>query len=161
MRIRALCLLTGVLLLAGCGETVQETLPPETQSITQSSEEYITVNGKEKVLADSVRLIAGYTRDKVVQFKHFYDFGLWDERPIGFSGSVWLDGEMLDSSEYCFYGYADNDTIAMKLTRGKQLTGSTLKIEAGSVIFYDDEAVSVQETFEAVWDGEAWTESRQ
>lgn len=160
---RKLCVLLAlvqVLMMASaCGATVtepaqttrQETLPDE------PAKQYITVDGKQKERMGTVELTAGYTKDNLVQFTDFYDFGLHDERPLGFWGSVYLNGSKLDSSEYRFDGYPDNTTIVLKLYRGKQLTGNVLTVDADSVIYYDDEAIVVAKTFNAMWDGEVWT----
>lgn len=148
-----------LILLSACGGTAN--VPDETvaqENMTSiPGKQYLTVDGKEKELVGSAKLTAGYTKDTLVQFTDFYDFGLWDERPLGFSGKIYLNGSELDSSQYRFDGYEDNTTIVLKLYRGKQLTGNTLTVEADSVVYYDDEAVIVSETFSAVWDGEEWT----
>lgn len=128
-----------------------------TQIPEPPAKQYITVDGEEKELVSKTALTPGYTIDNAVQFTNFYDFGLWDERAIGFSGNVYLNGTKLSSSDYRFDGYADNTTIVLKVFHGYQLIGNVLTVEAGSVIFYDDEAVTVAETFCAMWDGEAWT----
>lgn len=144
-----------LLMLTACGETDDSTV--FTAEPTQASAQYITVNDKQMELIGSAELIAGYTTDTLVQFKDFYDFGLRDERPLGFSGTGCLNGNVLSSSEYRFDGYPDNTTIVLKLFRDLQLKDNVLTVEAGSVIFYGDQAMELEKTFQAVWDGETWS----
>lgn len=141
-------------LLSGCGKAPQ---PVQTQPPTTESKQYITVNNKEKELVGTRKLTTHYTRDTLVQFKDFYDFGLRDQRPLGFSGKIYLNGVELSSSEYRFDGYPDKTIIVLNLFMGKQLKDNVLTVEEGAVIFYDDEAVVIPETFCGVWDGEKWT----
>lgn len=158
---KKLCVMLALLLmlLSACGGTAdapaqtvgQETLPDP------PSKQHITTDGKERELVDTLELTAGYTKDNLVQFTDFYDFGLRDERPLGFSGNVYLNGSKLDSGDYRFDGYPDNTTIVLKLFNGNTLTGNFLTVEAGSVIYYDDEAIVLAKTFHAIWNGEEWT----
>ncbi len=145
-----------MMLLSACGsaagtpgQTVfQETVP---------AGEYITTDGKERELVGTVTLNAGYTQDNLVQFTDVYDFGLRDERPLGFSGKVYLNGKELESGDFRFDGYPDNTTIVLKLYSDLHLTGNVLTVAADSVIYYDKEAVLVEGDFHARWDGEKWT----
>lgn len=148
-----------LMLLSACGGTADA--PTQEELPTPPAGQYITVDGRQKELVRSAELTAGYTKDDLVQFTDFYDFGLRDERPLGFSGNVYLNGSELDSSDYRFDGYPDNTTIVLKLYHGKQLTGNVLTVEADSVIYYDAAAILVEKTFQAVWDGEEWTAVEQ
>lgn len=157
---KTVCMLVALLqlfLLTACsGQNALSEDAPETAPHLPDKT-YITVQDKQMELLGSRELQAGYTQDNLVQFLDFFDFGLRDERPLGFSGKVYLNGTQLSSNEYRFDGYPDLTTIVLKLFQGHQLTGNTLTVEENSVIFYDREAIVIKTTFQAKWDGEKWT----
>lgn len=154
-RLCTVLVLFQVIMLCGCGAEAPSATLPDT-AVTQPQKQFITVDGKQKELAGSTELIAGYTQDNLVQFTDFYDFGLRDERPLGFSGKVSINGIELSSAEYRFDGYPDISTIVLKLYQGNLLTSNILTISENSVIFYDRQAVVIKTAFNAMWDGEKW-----
>ena len=114
--------------------------------------QYVTLeDGSVKTVENKVALEPGYTANGVVQFLHVNDFGVKaDDIPLGFEGTVMLDGEIVHSP--LFVGYPSNTTIALKVPH----QGRLLTIMKGSVIWYGDKAVVVTETFNQKWNGSSW-----
>ena len=118
--------------------------PPATEYITLS-------DGSQKIVENKVTLEAGYTANGVVQFLNVNDFGVAaDDTPLGFEGTIMLDGQKLHSGS--FVGYPQNTTIALKAPH----QGKLLTILKGTVIYYGDKAVVVNQTFNQKWDGSSW-----
>ena len=115
--------------------------------------EYVTLaDGSVKTVQNKVELEAGYTANGVVQFLNVYDFGVSaSDTPLGFEGTVMLDGELVRAP--LFVGYPTNTTIALKAPH----QGRLLTILKDSVIYSGDSAVVVAKTFNAKWDGSRWT----
>ena len=115
--------------------------------------EYVTLaDGSVKKVENKVVLQAGYTASGVVQFTNVYDFGVSaDDTPLGFEGTLMLDGELVHSP--IFVGYPKNTTIALKVSHQDKL----VTILKGAVIYSGDTAVVVAETFNARWNGSSWT----
>ncbi len=116
--------------------------------------EYVTLaDGSVKRVENKVVLQAGYTASGVVQFTNVYDFGVsQDDAPLGFEGTVMLDGEIL--YDPVFVGYPNNTTIALKASHQDKL----LTILKDAVIYQGDSAVVVSQTFNAKWNGSSWTQ---
>ena len=115
------------------------------------AKEYITVNGEQKELVGRVTLQAGYTTEAVVQFLNVQDFGVpADDTALGFAGKVLLDGK--EQKNINLVGYANNTTIGLKIFH----SGKTLTVMKDAVIYYEDQAVMVEKTFNAKWDGTKW-----
>ena len=114
--------------------------------------EYVTLaDGSVKTVQNKVELEPGYTANGVVQFLNVNDFGVSaSDTPLGFEGTVMLDGEQVRSP--LFVGYPSNTTIALKAPH----QGCVLTILKDSVIYYGDSAVVVTKTFNAKWDGTKW-----
>ncbi len=114
--------------------------------------QYVTLaDGSVKTVESSIILTPGFTSDGVVQFTDVYNFGLpADDTPLGFEGTVMLDGALAASA--LFVGYPNNTTIALKAPH----QGCLLTILKGSVIYHGDTAVVVAKTFNAKWDGTSW-----
>ena len=113
----------------------------------------IKVNGQSLMCAGSRKLTAGYTNKDVVQFTTFYNFGVSrSDTPLGFSGTVKLDGKTLQSSAVTVVGYPDTDTICFKVPHN----GKVLTIMKDSILYYGGIAVKVEETFNAKWNGSSW-----
>ena len=114
----------------------------------------ITVDGKNLMCAGTRQLIPGYTTKDLVQFTTFYNFGVpRDDTALSFSGKVLLDGKELKNSAVNVVGYPGTDTICFKVVHN----GKILTIMKDSVIYYGGVAVKVQETFNAKWNGSAWS----
>ncbi|MBR4972373.1 MAG: hypothetical protein IKY59_05325, partial [Oscillospiraceae bacterium] len=115
--------------------------------------EYVTLaDGSVKRVENKVVLQAGYTASGVVQFTNVYDFGVSaDDTPLGFEGTLMLDGELVHSP--IFVGYPKNTTIALKVSHQDKL----VTILKGAVIYSGDTAVVVAENFNARWNGSSWT----
>ena len=117
--------------------------------------EYVTVDGVRKEVVAKVGLTEGYTdvSGTIVQFSNVYDFGLTEQGPIGFAGTIMLDGVVIDPSAFRFDGYPSNTTICLNTAHKNKV----LTIMKGSVIHYGDKAVVITETFNKKWDGSTWT----
>ena len=115
--------------------------------------EYVTLSdGSVKKVENKVALQAGYTASGAVQFTNVYDFGVsQDDTPLGFEGTVMLDGEILHDP--VFVGYPNNTTIALKTSH----QGKLVTILEGAVLYQGDAAVVVTKTFNARWDGSSWS----
>ena len=115
--------------------------------------EYVTLaDGSVKKVENKVALQAGYTASGAVQFTNVYDFGVsQDDTPLGFEGTVMLDGEILHDP--VFVGYPNNTTIALKTSH----QGKLVTILEGAVLYQGDAAVVVTKTFNARWDGSSWS----
>ena len=114
-------------------------------------DEYVTVNGEKKLVANKTALTPAYTQKELVQFSNVNDFGVTaDDTPLGFDGIVMLDGVKV--SNVNFVGYLNNTTICLKVPHD----GKLLTILKDSIIYYDDQAVIVTETFNMKWDGSKW-----
>lgn len=106
--------------------------------------EKITVNNEEKTVEKRATMSAGYTQDTLVQFGNFYDFGLpKDNTPINFVGTMYVNGVKI--SEPQVIGYGDNATTIC--FNNLKLPNNTLTIMGGSIIYYGDKAVIIEETF--------------
>ena len=116
--------------------------------------EYVTLaDGSVKRVENKVVLQAGYTASGAVQFTNVYDFAVSEnDTPLGFEGTVMLDGEILHNP--VFVGYPQNTTIALKASH----QGKLLTILQGAVIYHGETAVVVAKTFNAKWDGNSWTQ---
>ena len=113
----------------------------------------IRVNGKSMMCAGTRKLIPGYTTKDLVQFTTFFNFGVRrNDTPLGFSGTVLLDGKKLQSTGFQVVGYPNTDTICFKVPHG----GKVLTIKKDSVIYYGGTAVKVEDTFNAKWNGSRW-----
>ena len=113
----------------------------------------IRVNGKSMMCAGTRKLIPGYTTKDLVQFTTFFNFGVRrNDTPLGFSGTVLLDGKKLQSTGFQVVGYPNTDTICFKVPHG----GKVLTIKKDSVIYYGGVAVKVEDTFNAKWNGSRW-----
>ena len=117
--------------------------------------EYVTVDGVRKEVVAKVSLAEGYTDEAgtLVQFTSVYNFGLTEQGPIGFAGTIMLDGVVIDPSAFQFDGYPSNTTICLNTAHKNKV----LTIMKGSVIHYGDKAVVITETFNKKWDGSTWT----
>ncbi len=119
---------------------------PETQYITLE-------DGTTRELMGNVVLTPGFTMDSLVQFPEIYDFGVpGDSTPIGFQGTVLLQGTKVESPSW--NGYLNSTTIGLEKISH---TGKVVTVMEGSVIYNDTAAVKVKTTFNAVWDGTVWT----
>lgn len=119
---------------------------PETQYITLD-------DGTTRELMATVTLTPGYTADTLVQFPDIYDFGApADSTPIGFQGTVLLQGVKVENP--AFNAYLNSTTVGLEKINHK---GKVVTIVEGSYIYNDTAAVQVQTTFNAVWDGTSWT----
>ena len=120
---------------------------------TAPQKEYVTTADGRKEVVDKISLTAGYTADSLVQFTNVYDFGVAeDNTALGFEGEIYLDGSRVSSVE--ILGYKNNKTIMLNNISHKN---KVLTIKEGAVIYYGDKAVVVAETFNATWNGSAWT----
>ena len=120
---------------------------------TAPQKEYVTTADGRKEVVDKISLTAGYTADSLVQFTNVYDFGVAeDNTALGFEGEIYLDGSRVSSVE--ILGYKNNKTITLNNISHKN---KVLTIKEGAVIYYGDKAVVVAETFNATWNGSAWT----
>ncbi len=116
-----------------------------------SKAEYVTVGGEQKLVVNKTTLTAGYTAESLVQFTNFYDFGVnGQDIPLGIEGTVLLDGEKVDAP--AVVGYENNTTICLKVPHN----GKVLTVKEGAIIYYQDKAVIVKETFNAKWNGSTW-----
>lgn len=120
--------------------------PPTTQYITLA-------DGSERELVDTVELKVHWQDNSYVQFGNFYDFGCGaDNTPIGFEGTVLLDGETVANPQ--FVGYPDTATICLNSINHKD---KVLTIMEGAILYNDTVAVKVKARFNATWDGSEWT----
>ncbi len=119
---------------------------PETQYVTLA-------DGTTRELVGKVTLNPGFTMDSLVQFPEIYDFGApADSTPIGFEGTVLLQGVKV--AEPSVNAYLNSKTIGLEKLNH---TGKVVTVLEGALIYNDQEAVLVKETFNAVWDGTVWT----
>ncbi|MBO5078738.1 MAG: hypothetical protein J6B67_03530, partial [Oscillospiraceae bacterium] len=120
---------------------------PETQ--------YVTLNdGVERELVGKVTLTAGFTLDNLVQFTNVYDFGCpEDSTPIGFQGTVLLQGAEVKNPNVV--GYLNSTTVGIQNLSHK---GKVVTVMEGAYFYNDTQAVLVKNTFNALWDGEKWTQ---
>ena len=119
---------------------------PETQYITLA-------DGTTRELVGKVTLTPGFTMDSLVQFPDIYDFGApEDSTPIGFEGTVLLQGR--EVTDPAVMGYKNSTTIGLERLNHKNLVVTVME---GAIIYNDTEAVLVKTTFNAIWDGAAWT----
>lgn len=106
--------------------------------------EKITVNNEEKTVEKRATMSAGYTQDTLVQFGNFYNFGLAaDNTPINFVGTMYINGVKI--SEPQVIGYGNNATTIC--FNNLKLPNNTLTILGGSIIYYGDKAVIIEQTF--------------
>ena len=119
---------------------------PETQYVTLE-------DGTTRELMANVVLNPGFTMDSLVQFPDIYDFGATaDSTPIGFQGTVLLQGVKVEAPSW--NGYLNSTTIGLEKLNHK---GKVVTVMEGAIIYNDTAAVKVKTTFNAVWDGTAWT----
>ena len=119
---------------------------PETQYITLE-------DGTSRELMANIVLNPGFTMDSLVQFPDIYDFGApADSTPIGFQGTVLLQGVKVEAPSW--NGYLNSTTIGLEKLNHK---GKVVTVMEGAIIYNDTAAVKVKTTFNAVWDGTAWT----
>ena len=117
------------------------------------ADEYVTVGGQEKLVADKVKLTPGYTQKDLVQFTECYDFKVpADNTPLSFEGKILVNGNEIPSDGYHWIGYSNNRTLCLNIPHN----GKVLTIMKDSVIAYGDYALIVTETFNAHWDGTKW-----
>ena len=115
------------------------------------NDEYITVDGSDKLVVNKTELTPGYTQADLVQFTNVNDYGVSaDDTPLGFEGTVLLDG--VEVKTVNFVGYLNTTTVCLKVSHN----GKVLTVMKDSVIYSEDEAVIVTETFNAKWDGSQW-----
>ena len=121
---------------------------------TEPEKEYVTLaDGTTRELVDTLELIPGFTMDSLVQFPNIYDFGApADSTPIGFEGAVLLQGVKVEDP--AFNSYLNSTTVGLEQLNHK---GKVVTVMEGSVLYNDTYAVKVKTTFNAVWDGETWT----
>ena len=87
-----------------------------------------------------------------VQFGNVCDFGVpADNTALSFHGEVLLNGVAVNDVQ--FIGYPGTETICLNNINHP---GQILTIKEGSLIYYEDKAVVVEETFNAIWDGSKW-----
>lgn len=116
-------------------------------------DEYITVDGKKRLVVGKVELTPGYTQSDLVQFTNVNDFGFTaDDTPLGFDGIVRLDG--LTISTVNLVGYKNTTTICLKAPH----EGKVLTIFKDAIIYSGDEAVVVKKTFNMKYNGKKWVE---
>ncbi len=109
---------------------------------TPAEKEYVTIDGEQKELVDTVILREGYATGVLVQFANIYDFGVpTDNTQLTFSGDILVDGTPADVFEVI--GYTNNKTICFNILHGDRV----LTIKEGSYIYYGDKAVKIGETF--------------
>ena len=115
------------------------------------ADEYITVGGSDRLVANKTALIPGYTQHDLVQFTNVNDFGTAsDDTPLSFEGKILLDG--VEVTNVNFVGYPNSTTICLKVPHN----GKVLTVMKDSVIYYGDQAVVVTETFNKKWNGTEW-----
>ncbi len=115
------------------------------------NDEYITVDGSDKLIVNKTELTPGYTQADLVQFTNVNDFGVsTDDAPLGFEGTVLLDGVEVETVN--FVGYLNTTTVCLKVLHN----GQVLTVMKDSVIYSEDEAVIVTDTFNMQWDGSQW-----
>ena len=120
----------------------------------EPEKEYVTLaDGTTRELVDTLELIPGFTMDSLVQFPNIYDFGApADSTPIGFEGTVLLQGVKVEDP--AFNSYLNSTTVGLEQLNHK---GKVVTVMEGSVFYNDTYAVKVKTTFNAVWDGQTWT----
>ena len=119
---------------------------PETQYVTLE-------DGTSRELMANVVLTPGFTMDTLVQFPDIYDFGAAaDSTPIGFQGTVLLQGVKVEAPSW--NGYLNSTTVGLEKINHK---GKVVTVMEGAIIYNETAAVRVKTTFNAVWDGTAWT----
>ena len=117
-------------------------------------EYYTTEDGKQIPIVKDVVLEGAYTQNDLVQFENVNNFGVeLDNTPLAFDGTVLLDG--VEVENVVFVGYPRTSTICLNVYHKDKV----LTIMEGSVIYTEDQAVVVAETFNAKWTGEGyeWT----
>lgn len=115
--------------------------------------EYVTTKDGQKEVVSKLSLTQGYAAPTLVQFTNVYDFGVAeDNTKLGFEGEVFLDGVKFEAVEVI--GYKKNTTICFNNMSHKN---KVLTIKKGSVIYYGEKAVVVDETFNMKWNGNGWT----
>ena len=132
----------------GSGWHVLSQIPEEPEK------EFVTLaDGTTRELVDTLVLTPGYTMDSLVQFPNVYDFGApADSTPIGFEGTVLLQGVKVENPS--FNAYLNSTTVGLEKINHKD---KVVTIMEGSVIYNDTVAVRVKTTFNAIWDGTGWT----
>ncbi len=120
----------------------------------EPEKEFVTLaDGTTRELVDTLNLNPGYTMDSLVQFPNIYDFGApADSTPIGFEGTVLLQGAKVENP--AFNAYLNSTTIGLEKLNHM---GKVVTVMEGSLIYNDTVAVKVKTTFNAVWDGTSWT----
>ena len=116
-------------------------------------QKYIFVSDKWIVYAGETTLSAGWTADSLVQFS-VYDFGCGaDNTELGIIAEILIDGSAAEG--YSVLGYVNNKTITLNNVNHKN---KILTIKKGAIIYYNNVAVVLSETFNKKWDGSAWTD---
>lgn len=116
---------------------------------------YTTIDGKKYKVVAKVELKPHYETSSLVQFSDVYDFGVKeDDTPLSFKGTIMLNGVLAEKVNVV--GYPNNTTICFKELSHKN---KTLTIMKDSVIYYGNQAVVIEKTFNAKWDGKKWTYS--
>ena len=119
----------------------------------EPAKEYVTINGEQYELVNSVALKPGHTQKDLVQFLNVNDFEVKeDNTPLSFEGTILLNGKALRTSDYSIYGYPNNTTVTLNVVH----YGNVLTIMKGSIIYHGNQAVEITETFNAIWDGTNW-----
>lgn len=114
---------------------------------------YIFVSDKWMVYAGETTFSAGYTADNLVQFS-VYDFGCGaDNTELGIIAEILLDGSAAEG--YSVLGYVNTKTITLNNVNHKN---KVLTIKKGAIIYYDNAAIVLSETFNKKWDGSVWTD---
>lgn len=114
---------------------------------------YIFVSDKWMVYAGETTFSAGYTANNLVQFS-VYDFGCdADNTELGIIAEILIDGSAAEG--YSVLGYANNKTITLNNVNHKN---KVLTIKKGAIIYYNNTAIVLSETFNKKWDGSVWTD---
>lgn len=117
------------------------------------ADEYITVNNEQKLVLNKTKLTPGYTTENLVQFIDFSDFGAdTDDTPLKFSGDLRIDGKKIPEESVKVVGYKNNTTICFNVPHKDKI----LTVTKGSIVYYANKAVVINETFNAYWNGENW-----
>ena len=118
-------------------------------------EYYTTASGKQIPIVKEVVLEGAYTQKDLVQFENVNNFEVdLDNTPLAFDGTVLLDGVEVENP--VFVGYPNTATICLNVYHYDKV----LTIMKGSVIYTEEQAVVVAETFNAKWTGSGyeWTD---
>ncbi len=122
----------------------------------EDNTENIVINNEKKQVVAHTSLNEGFTLDSLVQFTGFYDFGVTsDDTPLAFVGTIYVNGVEINNPTVV--GYHNNTIICFK---NLNLNGNTLTIMAGSIIYYGDKAVIIDNTFHKKRDSDVWTDGK-